>query len=246
MQQVNLNEGKFLSTAKFYRILSKLEKNQLVTFTSDETPLYYITPLGIQALESSKRVLGQVGMNVTTFFTNHIYEIVKFSRYKTGKILYVDFPEIYDIVLMDVVKHHCDELYVLCEDSTFTWLSNSLTGIKQTKYEKNIIKKADNYFDLIILFYPGIPNYNNIYSELCRSLKSNKNLLVLDSKNPIQESDHFVVEILVNQFWPFDYNKKKDLPTIENEIICVFKTKPIDSITINGLELRLFEKIYHH
>ena len=90
--------------------------------------------------------------------------------------------------------------------------------------------------------YPDIPNYKNIYSELHRSLKSNKNLVVLDSKNSIKKSDHFVVEILVNQFWPFDYSKKKDLPTIENEIISVFKTNLIDSTTINGLELRLFEK----
>ena len=69
-----------------------------------------------------------------------------------------------------------------------------------------------------------------------------KHVLVFDSINPSDIYHHFAVDILINQYWPIDYEKKESLKAIEAKLNNVFGQKPLDNLSLNGLELRLYQK----
>ena len=243
LQQIQKSIGKdSISTAKFYRILEKLESNGLVDYETGETNMYYITSKGVNALGTSKTILGQIGVQVTSFFAEYMKQIITFSRYKSGRVLFVDFPEIYDLMVLTLTEQNTNEMSILCDDDTFKWLSGSLKKTQQSKYENNILKEPDNSFDLAILFYPGLYSDNFIFQELFRTLRSNTYLLVIDSVNPKEIFHHFAVDILIKQYWPIDYEKKRSMKQIEDELNQIFSQKPIDALSLNGLELRLYQK----
>ena len=231
-----------LSTARFYRILTKLEENEFVNHKKIDQSQYFITSKGIHALDKSKTVLDQVGLQVTSFFENDIERIVNFSQYASGKVLFVDFPELFDFELLNIIYERFNELSVLCEDEIYSWISTSFEGIKQTKIDDDTIKEPDNSFDLIVLFYPGTNTNSIIYKELYRILDKNKSLLLLDSISPLETYEHFAVDIMAKKFWRVPFSTKENLELVEKYLITCFNAKPDDSKSIKGLELRLFIK----
>ena len=125
--------------------------------------LYYITSKGVNALGTSKTSIGQVGVQVTNFFSESRKTIISFSKYTSGKVLFVDFPKLYDLIVLSLTKQYSNYLSILCEDNTFKWLNGSLEQINRSKYENNVAKEPDNTFDLIILFYPGLNSNKFIF-----------------------------------------------------------------------------------
>lgn len=201
LQHIQSSVGKeSISTAKFYRILEKLASNGLVGYEKGSTDMYYITAKEVNALGASKTILGQVGAQVTSFFADYMQQIIAFSRYKSGKVLFVDFPEIYDLMVLTVTEQNTTQLSILSSYDTFKWLAGSLRNVQQSKYEQEVIKEPDNTFDLIILFYPGLNSDDSILPELLRILKSGKHVLVFDSINPSNIYHHFAVDILIKQY----------------------------------------------
>lgn len=231
-----------LSTARFYRILAKLEKKDLVNQVNDESHNYFVTSKGIEVINKSKSILDQVGLQVTSFFENDIEKIKQFSRYKSGKVLFVDFAKLFDLELLSLLSQHFENLSILCDDEIYSWMSATLTTIKQTKYEESIIKEPDNSFNLVILFYPGLENDLAIFNELYRVLNQSKSLLVLDSINPLEKYDHFAVDVIANKFWRIPFSSSESLAMVENQLKKCFNNKIASSLNIKGLELRLFIK----
>lgn len=230
-----------MSTAKFYRILAKLESKNLVNCIKGNPLLYFITADGVQALSTSKAILGQIGPEAMVFFSDKFSDIIKFSRYQSGKILFVDFTKIYDLVMLRTIKDYFDEFFIISDDYSYKWISESIEDIQQSRFENSILKEPDNSYDLIILFYPGLNDDDSILKELYRSLKSEKYLLMIDSISPKENLDHFVIDILL-RFWPINYDTKKSIPQAEAELSKVFSNNFIDKVSIKGLELRLYQK----
>lgn len=242
MQLIQTSIGESISASKFYRILTKLEKNKMVEYIPNEKSLYYITPRGLEALNSSKKVFGQFGTLITEFFSKSIDKIIEFSRFQPGRVLYIDFPKIFDLVILKLILENCEELNILSEDSTFKWLSSTLGSVKRTIFEDEMLKEPDNSFSLIILFYPSLYTNYSIFKEIFRCLKTDSHMLVIDSTDPLEMNNHFVSEILINQFWPIDYSQKKKILEMEKELNVLFKSKPLDRMNIKGLELYLYKK----
>ena len=188
-------------------------------------------------------MLMETGKQVTSFFSEDITSMVDFSKYKGGKVLFIDFPKLFDLTVLSLTNENADELFTIVNEKTFSWLSGIINGLKQTRFESNVIKEPDNFFDLIILFYPGYNDNFALYDELYRVLKGGKTLLMMESNNPLEKIDHFAVEILLNDYWPIDYKIKQDIAYIENSLKKAFQNEEFESLSIKGLELRVFSKI---
>lgn len=242
MHQIRQMIGeKNISTAKFYRILAKLESKKLVSSIEGNPPLYFITADGVQALGTSKVMLGQIGSEAMSFFADKLDDIMKFSRYHSGKVLFVDFSKLYDLVMIRTIKQLFDEFFIVSSDYTYKWIAESIKEIQQSRYVNATLKEPDNSYDLIILFYPGLNNDAGLLHELYRCLKSSAHIIIIDSINPIDQYDHFAIDILL-KMWPFNYNTKKSISQIETELLECFHHDFIDKLTLKGLELRLYQK----
>lgn len=105
LQQIQQVIGKeSISIAKFYRILANLDVQELVGFEKGNSDLYNLTAKGVNALETSKTIIGQVGVQVTNFFSESMKNIIAFSKYSSGKVLFVDFPKLYDLIVLSITK----------------------------------------------------------------------------------------------------------------------------------------------
>ena len=234
-----------ISTARFYRILEKLESLNLVSYkdAGNGQLEYFIVEKGITALQTSQHMVSQVITTVYSYLDNQIEKILQFTGKGLDRILFVEFSMLLDFNILNDLKTHTEKLHLLITSlEKQQWFEVNTSDLNSTIYSEGIIREPDSFFDLVVVVNSSVVDDKSIYSEFYRVIKSGGKLVLIDIENPKEHYDHFIIEALLNSFQPYFDSSLNDFQTVCAEIEQQYEWKVTDKLELSGLHINRLEK----
>jgi DNA-binding PadR family transcriptional regulator len=246
MQDItNVVGSKKISTARFYRILEKLESLNLVSYrdTGNGQLEYFIVEKGINTLQNSQKMISQTSTTVFAYLDNQIEKIIQFTGKGLDRILFVEFSTLLDFNMLNELKEHTKKLHLLItSQEKIQWFEVNTSDLYSTMYSEGIIREPDSFFDLVVVVNSSVVDDKSIYSEFYRVLKSGGKLALIDIENPKEHYDHFVIDALLNSFHPFFDSSLNGFQSVYEEVEQQYEWKEIDKLELSGLHINRLEK----
>jgi DNA-binding PadR family transcriptional regulator len=240
MQEIREIVGKDnLSTAKFYRILEKLFEIGLVDFrqVEDKQDEYYISEEGMKTITWSRGAITQFIGLAFNFLEEQIEEIKKFAGGPKNEVLIVDFIDVVDIQLINEVREYSKSIYLLTSEDKFPWFKENIEGLNQTRFTNGVIREPDEFFELIVVTNGSNSEDPSIYKEMYRVIKPGGMLLLIEIENPLGTSDHFFVDLILEEMIPL-VKLQADFKAFLEKIEADFKWKETQNYDWRGLHLK--------
>jgi DNA-binding PadR family transcriptional regulator len=231
-----------ISTSSFYNLLNKLEKKGLIIYNTNTKRISTTKKAEEVFFEVTKfTLLGQV--NFVNLATDIIPLVLKKIQKKAlNKVLLINFENILDIQLMNLIKQISSELFILVDDNDFKRLKTRglREEIQQSKFQGGRFREPNEFFDsVIILGYDCVKNreislIDTLIEDLKRIIIPGGNVFFVSNTEIESEEDHFLItnmkNLLENNFH-LPYAEKEELLK-EIELIGL---KNIDSVMKSGV-----------
>lgn len=196
----------FVSIAKFYRILEKFVKLELVILIeSEDKQEYILSEKGNSYISQAKNLLDHRGFSIFEHLTTEFPNMFEMMDVNGGNLLVYDYEEIYEPAFYGLLLDMVDILYVLYRESVFDYFHKIHPSIRLTPRQDNVIMTPNDFFDSItVTFHPDIMSD---ISELTRVLKPKGKLFVTEIES--EKSKFFLHNILFDLYAPKHVGKSK-------------------------------------
>ncbi|MFX0015375.1 MAG: hypothetical protein ACFE98_12345 [Candidatus Hermodarchaeota archaeon] len=232
-------QEKPLHRSTFYNSLKRLKEKNFVSFKEDsrsgKTKSVQITPLGKIATNMITQMMIFTIWDIGTLLQELVPEVIaKTEMTPVHLSLLIHFDELLNVELFDEFYYpYSEELYVLADDNYFErYLKRGITRIHQSKFQNNLIREPNDFFDNTFLIrYRKTKKFGisekEMLHEALRVTKSNGKLIIITISD-IPRSDHFIPD----SFGQFINNNPFFFSISEEELLSDLKEEGLQKINI--------------